>query len=119
MCSDFAAAVLFTDECTFARDGAFNTQNEHVWPNVNLHAAYPHARQRRFSINVWTGTIGENLIGPYLLPERLHRGKYFTLLQEILPDLLEDLPTDIRRRMWCSTVEHQPIMGERCDTIWA
>lgn len=46
-----------------------------------------------FSINVRKG-ICDNLVEPFLLPSG---EKYLTSLQE--PDLLEDVPTHIRRRM--------------------
>lgn len=88
----FAAIVLFTDEFTFARDGAFNTHNKHVRANVNTHAP-----QRRFSISVWLGIIGDNLIGPCILPECFNGKKYLTFLKKVQPDLLEDEPTEIRR----------------------
>ncbi|GBM06325.1 hypothetical protein AVEN_121371-1 [Araneus ventricosus] len=97
---DFGATVLFTDECTFTREGAFNTHNHHVWTDVNPLATYSHAHQRRFSINVWAGIIGDHLLGPYLLPERLNGGKYLTFLQQVLPNMLNDVPTHIRRVMW-------------------
>ncbi|GBM05154.1 hypothetical protein AVEN_197716-1 [Araneus ventricosus] len=97
---DFGATVLFTNECTFTREGAFNTHNQHVWADVNAHATYSHAHQRRFSINVWAGIIGDHLLGPYLLPERLNGGKYLTFLQQVLPDMLNDVPPHIRRVMW-------------------
>lgn len=29
MCPDFAATVIFTNECTSTRDGEFNTHNQH------------------------------------------------------------------------------------------
>lgn len=96
----FGRTVLFTDECTFTREGTFNTHNAHVWADVNPHATYPHAHQRRFSINVWAGILGDHLIGPYLLPERLNGKTYLTFLQHVLPDLLNVVPPRIRRVMW-------------------
>jgi hypothetical protein len=59
-----------------------------------------HAHQTRFSVNVWAGIIGDHLIGPYLLPERLDGRSYFNFLKEILPELLLNVPVHIRRRMW-------------------
>lgn len=97
---DFGATVLFTDECTFTRDGTFNTHNSHQWADVNPHASSTHAYQRRFSINVWAGIIGDHLLGPYLLPERLDGKKYLTFLQQVLPEMMTDVPPRIRRVMW-------------------
>ncbi|GFU30186.1 uncharacterized protein TNCV_3625211 [Trichonephila clavipes] len=55
---DFAAHVLFTDECIFSREGIFNAHN---WTYTNSHAIHPHSYQRSFSINVWTGIIPDHL----------------------------------------------------------
>lgn len=97
---NFISTVLFTDECTFTRDGSFNTHNQHVWAEVNPHATYPHSHQRRFSINVWAGIIGDHLLGPYLLPKRLDGNDYLTFLQQVLPDMLNDVRPHIRQVMW-------------------
>ncbi|KDR21584.1 hypothetical protein L798_01738, partial [Zootermopsis nevadensis] len=37
-----------------------------------------------FSVNVWTGIVGDVLVGPHTLPSRL----------------VEDVALNIRRRMW-------------------
>lgn len=92
----FTATVFFTDEYTFKHYGAFITHNEQVWPNVNPHVAYPHVHQQRFSIIFWWGIIVNDLAVPYLLPEFFAVRIYLT----ILPDMLRDLSTVIRRHMW-------------------
>ena len=53
-----------------------------------------------FSVNVWLNIIGDRLIWPYLLPSVLDVGKYRIFLKEILPNLLENAPTYVRRAMW-------------------
>ena len=97
---DFGSTVLFTDECTFTCDGTFNTHNSHQWADVNPYASSTHAYQRRFSINVWAGIIGDHLLGPYLLPERLNGKKYLTFLQQVLSEMMTDVPPRIRLVMW-------------------
>jgi len=97
---DFLNKVLFTDEATFTRNGYFNCHNKHVWANANPHASFVNHNQTQFKINVWVGILGDNLIGPYLLPQNLNGHIYLTFLQETLPDLLEDVPIALRRRMW-------------------
>ncbi|GBL98232.1 hypothetical protein AVEN_174043-1 [Araneus ventricosus] len=42
---DFGATMLFTDECAFTREGVFNTNNHHVWADVNPLATYSYAHQ--------------------------------------------------------------------------
>ncbi|GFT69210.1 uncharacterized protein TNCV_2253661 [Trichonephila clavipes] len=56
--------------------------------------------QQRFTVNMWAGIVGDSLLGPCILPPRLHSHKYLVFLQEVLPELLTDIPAPIRRRMW-------------------
>lgn len=67
----FLSLVLCTDEATFGRDGTINLHNRHTWSRDNTHVVVRRAHQVRFSINVWAGIIGDYLIRPYLLPQRL------------------------------------------------
>lgn len=96
----FPRMILFSDEATFTRDGIFNCRNSHVWADENPHATISRAFQNRFAINMWAGIICDRLIGPYLLPPRLTGPIYLNFLEEILPELLEDVPLDIRQQMW-------------------
>ncbi|GFV60961.1 uncharacterized protein TNCV_4716151 [Trichonephila clavipes] len=92
--------VLFTDEATFTWSGMFNMHNSHLWAHVNPHGTITHAYQERFSINVWAGIVHNNLVGPYILPSRLTGRTYNIFLQEVLPELLVDVPPFVRSRMW-------------------
>lgn len=96
----FASRVLFTDEAFFNRDGVFNIHNCHYWTTENPHAIHPHGYQHRFSVNIWTGIVGNTLVGPYLMPSPLTGHSYMVFLQEVLFQLLEDVPLAIRRGMW-------------------
>lgn len=97
---DFGRYVLFTDEACFTRDGFFNSRNSHIWDDENPHAIALRRDQHQFSVNVWAGIVGENIIGPYLLPPRLNGHIYVQFLEQILPEFLEDVPLNIRRGMW-------------------
>jgi hypothetical protein len=97
---DFSRNVMFTDEACFTRDGFFNSHNSHIWEVENPHANTLRKNQHQFSINIWAGIVGENVIGPYLLPPRLNGHLYLEFLQHVLPELLQDVPLDIRRDMW-------------------
>ncbi|GFV28514.1 uncharacterized protein TNCV_3984651 [Trichonephila clavipes] len=96
----FVSSVLFCDEATFSREGVLNTHNAHMWALNNPHSTRPRAMQQRFTVNVWAGIVGDSLFGPYILPPRLDSHKYLVFLQEVLPELLTDVPASIRRRMW-------------------
>lgn len=95
----FLSRVLFTDEAAFTRDGIVNFHNTHVWAYENPHAILQARNQHRFSINVWAGIVGDHLIGPIILPNRLTGAAYLTFLQDELPGLLEDVPLETRQRM--------------------
>ncbi|GFT55493.1 uncharacterized protein TNCV_4957771 [Trichonephila clavipes] len=85
----FAASVLFTDEASFSREGIFNTHNSHSWAAVNPHVTRTRAAQDRFLVNEWAGILGDHLIGPYILPDRLTGSRYLIFLEQVLPELLD------------------------------
>lgn len=39
-------------------------------------------------------------IRPYVAPSRLNSQSYHVFLEDVLPDLLEDVPLGVRRDMW-------------------
>jgi hypothetical protein len=96
----FAAKVLFSDEATFTREGIVNMHNLHVWSQINPQVTRESRHQVRFSVNIWAGIIDNHLIGPYILPPRLTGRIYWTFLNEVLPELLADVPLATRRGMW-------------------
>jgi hypothetical protein len=49
---------------------------------------------------VWVGIIENHLIGPYVLPRRLNGDGYLQLLNEVLPELLEEVSLVIQRDLW-------------------
>jgi hypothetical protein len=48
---------------------------------------------------MWASIIGNCVIGPYLLPDRLIDPACCVFLQEVLQVLLEDVPLAVRRDM--------------------
>jgi len=90
--------VLFTDEATFTRDGIQNFHNQHVWTDENPHATVQSHHQQRFCINIWTGIVGDCLLGPQVLPNRLTGQNYKAFLQNNLADFL-DVPLTFRRKL--------------------
>jgi len=94
------ANILFTDEAGFTRDGIFNFHNTHQWADENPHAIVESRHQQRFSLNVWLGILGDRLIGPVVLPDRLTGPAYQNFLMNTLPPLLEDVPLNLRAASW-------------------
>ena len=63
--------VLFTNEASFTKEGIINSHNSHVWNFENSRTTHAFHHQHKFTINVWAGIVHDDLIGPYLLPNRL------------------------------------------------
>ena len=53
-----------------------------------------------FSLNVWAGITDKFLIGPFFLDGKLTGTKYVDFLSTRLHEILEEIPVDIRLRMW-------------------
>jgi hypothetical protein len=79
----FPMFVLFSDEATFTREGIFNSRNSHVWAEENPRGTLSRGRQEHFGVNVWAGIVGEQLIGPYILPPHLNGHIYLTFLRDL------------------------------------
>lgn len=92
----YLSSILWTDESTFTRDGITNFHNLHEWQPENPHVKRESSFQRRFSVNVWCGIIGNNFIGPILLPERLNSQNYLEFLNETAPTVLDSIPLMMR-----------------------
>jgi hypothetical protein len=92
--------MLFTDDAHFTCDGVNNTRNSHLWDPDNPHRTVQSKYQHRFSVNVWCCVIGDQLIGPYIFPQRLTGGIYANVLHDKLPELLENVPLQTRRQMY-------------------
>lgn len=97
---NFLKRVLFTDEASFNREGIFNSRNSHVWDVENPHETFIRGYQDRFAVNVWAGILGDTLVGPYILPNRLNSMTYLVFLRDILPELLENVALEDRLNMW-------------------
>ncbi|XP_076247807.1 uncharacterized protein LOC143187479 [Calliopsis andreniformis] len=71
-----------------------------MWSDENPRALRPRTAQVRWSINLWAGICGDFLVGPYILPDRLDGPKYKIFLEHVLPDLMDDIPYEIRQNMF-------------------
>ena len=68
---ELLSVILFTDEAFFTRDGINNSRNLHTWSDDNPHETSITNFQRRFSVNVWCGVLGNRLIGPFVFDKNL------------------------------------------------
>jgi len=97
---EMLSVILFTDKASFTRDGINNSRNLHTWSDDNSHETSVTKFQRRFSVNVWCGFLGNRLIGPFVFDSNLTGNTYEALLRNELPGLLEDIPLMIRSQMY-------------------
>ncbi|KAJ4425457.1 hypothetical protein ANN_28073 [Periplaneta americana] len=89
--ADYPARVRFY-EAQFTRDGITNFHNQHVWAYENPRATVPSHHQVQFSLNMWAGIIGDRLVGPHVLVNRLTGQAYTNFLENTIPHVLEDTP---------------------------
>ncbi|KAJ4425894.1 hypothetical protein ANN_27520 [Periplaneta americana] len=89
--ADYPARVRFY-EAQFTRDGITNFHNQHVWAYENPRATVPFHHQVRFSLNMWAGIIGDRLVGPHVLVNRLTGQAYTNFVENTIPHVLEDTP---------------------------
>lgn len=64
----------------------------------------PHCRktthvQGQLSVNVWTGILGDQIIGPHFIEGIVDGPSYARFLEDTLPHLLEDLPLHLRQEL--------------------
>ena len=59
---ELLSVILFADEASFTRDGINNSRNVHTWSHGNPRETRVTIFQRRFSVNVWCGVLGNRLI---------------------------------------------------------
>ena len=54
----FVDEILWSDACLYNQDDIFDFHNSHHYFHENPHLTRVRRRQTRFSINAWTGMIG-------------------------------------------------------------
>ncbi|ERL87486.1 hypothetical protein D910_04878 [Dendroctonus ponderosae] len=89
--------ILWTYEATFNSNGGVNLHNRHYWSRTNPQWMQEVEHQGRFSVNVWCGIIGGQIIGPFIFEQKLNGNIYLHFLQNQLLLLLEDIP--LRKRV--------------------
>lgn len=69
--STISCINIFNDEAAYSRDCIFNLSNQRVWSDNILWWTTIHKYQQTFSANIWTGIVGDYVVGPYILPDNL------------------------------------------------
>lgn len=95
----FPSRIIFSDESLFTREGIFNPHNMHLWSEENPRATRVRNFQTRWKLNIWTGIMGTEILGPVILPDILTSGAYLELLENNLPDFLEEVPLSEREEI--------------------
>jgi len=81
----FVDTLMFSDESNFSSDGRVNRHNMHYWAIENPHWVRDVQHQGRWSVNVWCGVLGDNVVSPFFfdgkLFHRFGRKNFSTLLE--------------------------------------
>jgi hypothetical protein len=72
----------------------------HVWAEDNPHSIHCRGYQHKFLINIWCGIVGNYLIGPFVLPDRLTGAVYTHFLENDLRNGVEPVDIQLRHEMW-------------------
>ncbi|CAK9814796.1 hypothetical protein ANTQUA_LOCUS8218 [Anthophora quadrimaculata] len=95
----FFSSILFTDEARFTNHGNLNLHNMHYWSTDNSHWLQVE-NQRQWSVNVWCGIVGDQIIGPHFIDGNLTGEGYEHFIRSTLGILLENVPLNVRQMMW-------------------
>lgn len=96
----FVRNVFWTDKSTFTRNGMWNRQTMRHWSHTNPHLIRESAHQYRFSVNVWAGIHGENIVGPFFIDGNLNAQKFLELCDGPISEYLDGLSVAANSRVW-------------------
>ena len=122
----FLSHVLFSAEATFSNTENVNRHNMHYWANENPRWMRTVPFQHPWSVNCWCGIVDDHVIGPYFFEGRLTRQVYANFLQNVLPQLMEDVFLHVHMHMWIQHDGAPPhyalcsrqVMNEIFDEKW-
>jgi len=92
----YSVLEFYSSTSLCLREGLFNAHNLHYWAEENPFVIRERSFQVRWKLNIWAGIIGDQIIRPCVLPNRMRGDDYTDFLRDNLPDLLKDLPLNIR-----------------------
>ncbi|GBO07751.1 hypothetical protein AVEN_221123-1 [Araneus ventricosus] len=67
------------------------------------------------SVNISAGILGDYVVSPHILPDRLTGATYRIFLEQGLPSLLQAVPLPIQRDMWFM---HDGTPAHISSTVW-
>lgn len=83
---NFVNNIVFSDEASFLLNGNLNRHNCRYWSEKNPHWKREAHTQHPQKVNVWSGLIGSNVIGPFVIDGNLNGDTYRNLLVDrIIP----------------------------------
>ena len=98
---NFFNNVLMTDEATFHSNYFVNRHNFHYYATENPRIVRQIDNQRRWSINVFGGVLGNNVLGPYFINGNLNANTYLNILEEVVtPWIEETIPLARYEQIW-------------------
>lgn len=100
MPQDYYLKVLWSDEATFKSNGNVNLHNAHYWSPTNPHWMRQVDNQRLWSLNVWCGIVGNQIVGPHFFQGTVTGPIYTDFLKNVLPLLLQNVNLQLRQVMW-------------------
>ncbi|KAJ8891592.1 hypothetical protein PR048_004120 [Dryococelus australis] len=89
----------------------------HVWEE-NTRAPFIWNYQELFGDNVWCVTAGDSLIWPYMFLACLNGDRYVVFMEQVLPELLEDVPLGILQEMWLQHDSAPPHFSAHVLGLW-
>lgn len=97
---ELLCTCTFKDKDSVTRDEVFNLHISHVWA-TSTDILHVHVLSKScFSVNVWPGIMHDFLIGPLLATPMIYRWDVWYLLENVLPELLDNVLVACRNTMW-------------------
>lgn len=98
----FITKIIWTDESLFTRNAMWNRRVVHHWApkNQNPHVGRELAHQTRWSLNVWAGIKGNDVIGPVFINGSNNGRKYLEVLNQSVSRYVDNLPLAQFRETW-------------------
>ena len=98
----------------------------HYWGNENARWMRTVPFQHPWSVNCWSGIVGDHVIGPYFFEGHLTEKVYANFVQYVLSQLMEDVLLHVRMNMWLQHDGASPhyalcsrqVMNEIFDEKW-
>lgn len=101
----FLGNIFFTDEVQFTSDNILTFRDffsRHRLSSNETLCTINESQDQHISktVIVWAGLIGDCIVGPHFLSEGMKGKDYFEFLQNVLSNLLDNVPLQQRQNMW-------------------